>query len=229
MKPVNFAVTAYLLGLASVAHAEELYLGGSEFSRDSSYVYMGRMASLDKDGLQDGAAYRLWADRAQYQYNSGSISHEGVAYGLEIGLGRLVTLSDSLNGSFFVSGVLRNVELRPDDPASDNSGTKMTIKFQFDLGFRISDEINSTITSVYELNNNTHWSRLRTMKRVGHGYQLGVDFVRAGDDDYDLWQAGLVFGGARLGGADLKLKGGAQKTRGEETIPYFGIELGGLF
>jgi hypothetical protein len=210
------------------AHAQALYLGGAETSPHANYAYFGRLASIDHPGLQNGLAWRLWLDRAEYRYESNGRSYHGTATGIEAGVGMLFG-SDPFTGSAFVSLVGRDTRITPYDPGNSSQGFHASIKLQTDLNYRFTRQLSGNLGASYTALGNAYWVRGRLLWTLPNQLRLGVEQAWHGDDHYRMRQTGLVLGGMRWGGADVTLKAGSRHLNGEGSAPYVGIELGWNF
>lgn len=218
-----------LLLITVKAQAEGLYLTGVETSRDASYLYLGRMASIEHDQLQNGLAYRVWVDQIKYQYSSNGVTHRATAYGIEGGLGDLFTLTPKLSGSGFISLVARNTDISPKDPTSNAQGEKVSIKVQGDLNYRLGEHWLSIINASYTALNQAYWTRLRVMREFSFPLAVGIEVIKQGDATYSIDQVGVALTGLQLGKAGVGIKAGARRVSGESASPYVGVELGLMY
>lgn len=207
---------------------QALYLGGAETSPHAGYAYFGRIASLEHPSLQNGLAWRLWLDRAEYRYESNGRIYRGTATGIEAGIGTLFG-SDPFTGSAFVSLVGRDTRISPGDPGNASQGFHAGLKLQTDLNYRFTRELTGNLGASYMVPGHAYWTRARLMWTLPNQLRLGVEQAWHGDDHYRMRQTGLVLGGMRWGGADVTLKAGSRHLRGEGSAPYVGIELGWNF
>lgn len=227
--PACALIAALLLASAGAARGQALWLAGGEAAAsDSSYLYLGRLASVQHDSLQNGLAWRLWADQVRYGYDSGGQRIQGRAWGLEAGLGWLWGDSAS-GGSAFASVVGRDTRLRPQDPGNAAQGFHTSLKLQADLRHDLSPRWQAQLGASYTVLNDAYWARLRLLYRPGSDWRIGLEHVRAGDQSYGLRQTGLVLSDLRWGAAGVHLKLGARQLRGEGAKPYVGIELGWMY
>lgn len=228
MKIKNFIAVLGLAAPLGTTWSQSLYMAGAESSRDASYLYVGRMASIGHDALQNGPVYRLWVDQTKYQYVSNGVVHKASMLGAEAGVGILFN-DGTLGGSVFASLAARDTKISPDDLGNDGRGSNLTVKLQTDLNYRFSQRWSAGLGASYTVLNQGYWARLRLMWAQSERLSLGLELVRQGDANYALHQNGVFLSGPRLGPFDLGLKAGSRQVLGERSAPYIGIELGVMY
>lgn len=216
-----------LAAVPPISIADSLYLAGSEFSRDTSYSYIGHIASIGKNDLQNGPAYRLWLDHTRYQYEGNQVTHKANAYGLEAGLGTLFQYH-ALDGSVFASVVSRKTSISPADNDNKAQGNATTGKISGDFVLHINTDWQSNFGASYSPLNKAYWLRVRLAKDTGQ-FLVGPEIVKFGDNDYSIKQFGLAITKLKYAGLDIGLKSGIRDSGNSGNAPYVGVELSGLF
>lgn len=228
MKFTNCIAVLLCAAPLGTAWSQSLYMAGAESSRNASYLYLGRMASIGHDALQNGPVYRLWLDQTKYQYVSNSVLHKASMLGAEAGLGLLFD-DGTLGGSVFASLAARHTQLLPEDLGNSGRGAHLTVKLQTDLNYRISPRLSAGMGASYTVLNKGYWGRVRLMWQQSEHLSMGMELVRQGDASYTLHQNGIFIAGPRLGAFDIGLKLGERRVLGERSAPYVGIELGVMY
>ncbi|AVP58501.1 cellulose biosynthesis protein BcsS [Pulveribacter suum] len=210
------------------ALADGLWLSGAEASRGASYLYVGRIASLEHEQLQNGWATRLWLDRASYTYWASGQRYRGRSVGLEAGVGYLFGQAP-FTGSVFLNLMARDTHLSPSDPGSAVSGFHLRPKVSSDLNWQFSPEWGANAGMSYTPLGNAWWARARLLHGSQGGLQWGLEHARHGDDSYRARQTGVVLTGVPAGPARWAFKAGVRQMRGESSSPYVGVDLSWTF
>lgn len=210
------------------ALAEGLWLSGAEASRGASYLYLGRIASLEHDQLQNGWATRLWLDRAGYTYRVDGQRYRGRSVGLEAGVGYLFGQAP-FTGSVFVSLMARDTHLSPADPGSEVSGFHLRPKVSSDLNWQFHPRWAANAGLSYTPLGHAWWARARLLWGRADGLRWGLEHAQHGDDSYRARQTGVVLTGVPAGAAHWSFKAGVRQLRGESSAPYVGVDLNWTF
>lgn len=233
----TYSSTSILIGLLlstpflSVAGAEPSVqiLGGGEVSRNVSYAYAGRVASLPSSQLGNGMVSRLWADWIAYEYKKNGITYDVSAPGLEVALGIQRARADFW-GSVFGGVIYRHTNISPHDPESAVQGGKFRIKLQVEGEQTINPLWKLSGNASYIFEQDAYWARSRLFRHMGSGHQLGLEAITQGDPYYRLAQLGAVLFGIKLGDqVSAGFKVGARKIEGLNSQVYMGVEFGNLF
>lgn len=223
----RLALAAACLGGAG-AQADALYLGGVESSRHASYLYLGRLASLEHDQLQGGWASRLWLDRASYTYQSRGQRYRGRGVSAEAGVGYLFGQAP-FTGSVFVNLLARDTQISPSDAGSTLDGFHLGAKLTSDLNYQFSPRWSAHLGASHTPLGDAYWARARLLWAAGGSLRWGLEYARHGDESYRARQGGLVLEGLPLGPARWAIKAGVRQLRGEKRAPYLGVDLSWSF
>jgi len=215
------------LAVQTPSFADALYLAGSEFSPHSDYAFLGTIGTIGAPTLQNGIAYRLWADHVAYQYKSGQTTHHASANGIEGGLGSLFAIGN-IQASIFLSATVRDTHISPADSSNTAEGTKSSAKISGDFSTPVVQTVISNFSFSYSPTNDGYWARLRLAKDMG-SYWLGPEFSTSGDNTYSVKQFGLSISKIRISNIELGVKSGIRKEKDISAKPYIGVELSSLF
>lgn len=217
------ATMCLCLSLPTAAQAERMWLAGAEAGADAEYAYLGTIAPWPGGRLGEGLATRLWVDWLHYTFESGGREVEADAPGAEAALGYLWSFTDGGAGAY-LGAAYRNTSLDPSDAQSEVEGAQVGAKVQIEARRRISRWRTEGIAA-FTTNVDAYWARGRLGYATGWGYTQGVELVVQGGPDYEITQAGLVFGDIPLGAGHVHLKAGVRHTEDVGDTGYIGVEL----
>lgn len=211
------------LALPVTAEAEQVWVAGGETSSDADYAYIGVILPFAGGRLGKGPVQRYWVDWLRYSFETGSGEVEAEAPGAEAALGYQWPL---YGGTFtaYVGAAFRNTSLDSSDAESEVEGAEIGAKFQIEAHRQFERWRTEAIGS-FTTNIDAYWVRWRLGYATGWGYTQGVELLTQGGPDYQISQAGLVFGDIPLGPVSLNVKAGVRHTEDVGNGGYVGIEL----
>jgi hypothetical protein len=221
------AAAAFLL--SPDAHADGLALGGFDLSKDGNSAYIGTIVPVAGGSLGKGPAVRLWADYNTYSYTSSGQVIDAKATGVEAALAYQVSAGENW-GSLSVGPRYSYTRLSPADPGNKESGAQWGVKVQAGGEVAVSPEFFVNAFAAYTTGSEAYWARLRVLYQFGSGLRTGPELIAHGNTVYDARQVGWAVTGIKItSSAELGLKGGVRRTKGESTHPYGGVEFVSLF
>jgi hypothetical protein len=214
---------------ASAATADDrLFLAGGEVSDGSYYAYTGLV--MPAFGRQNGRGFiqRYWLDRLGYEYDTATDRIKASAYGAEAALG---WGSSSEKGWGTVSLGVRytNTDLSPDDPQATARGDQVGAKFQLEGERQVAEAWRLGGIASYTTEQNGYWARARLMRGQPVGNAFGVEFIAAGNDEYNSTAEGFVASfHPSQGKWSVALRAGYRQQSGSDGA-FGGLEFGYAF
>jgi hypothetical protein len=229
MKSARLLLIAAGLSAAAAASADDrLFLAGGDVADGSYYGYTGLI--LPAFGRHDGRGFfqRYWLDRFGYEYDAAAGRIEANAWGAEAALG-WGSGSEQGWGSVSLGARYTNTDLSPDDPKATARGDQVGVKLQVEGERHLTDTWHLGGTASYTSAQNGYWGRVRLMHGPAQGHAFGVEFIAAGNDEYNSTAEGLI---ARFQPKASKwsvlLHGGYRQQTSFEGA-YGGLEFGYAF
>ena len=130
---------------ANTATAEVLGLAGVSHSDQSTYAYVGAIIPVNSTLGDEGFRVRLWGSYQDYDYDGTLVggptgittSFNGDGFGGDLSLGYQWNFQNTTVTAY--AGVaLRDIDILPDDPASDTEDDDVGARFQLELNPQFS-------------------------------------------------------------------------------------------
>ena len=214
---------AAMLPLSAEARADGLFLGGSEYSSESAYGYLGAIMPLPENHLGSGFAVRVWGDYLKYRYTSGGTKIEASGWGAAVAA--VYQFSGSWGWSnFSAGGEFRDLELSPDDPANDSRGSHLRLTVQGDGGYNLRSDWRVRGTASYTPEIEGYFVQPAIEHKVAPRLWLGLDGTFQGDNSYEERAGGVIatFNADEQRSVSLRLGG---KNTDDGTNFYVGLSF----
>jgi len=223
------------VGAQSASARDVMLLGGTTFSSESKYYYLGAIVPLTNPSLdRNGVLLRLWGAYKDFNYTT---TLPGGAAGIptdisvdgpegELAIGYQWRANPETGVSAYLGVVQRSLDASPNDPASKATTKDTGYKVQLEGTTRSGSFGISGIAS-YTFEFEDYWGRVRPAWYPSRGgLHIGPELVLMGGDNWDKQQLGIFVGGISLGrNAALELKAGAEQgsRSNNNTRAYGGI------
>ena len=230
-------------GFSSPALARDVFLlGGSTFSSTSKYHYLGLVVPIQQESLdRDGFLLRFWTAYRDFDYTTRfpgglggirtNIDVDGSEFEAAVGYQRYFGKDTRITG--YLGLVHRNLDEKPNDPATNFENKNGGVKFQLE-GTTRSGNFGVAAIGSYVSGFKDHWIRVRPAYYLGDSLHIGPELVASGGRKYTKQQVGLFVEGIRLGSdASLGLKLGSERNSrsgpNHGSKGYGGISFGVRF
>ncbi len=230
---IRAASVICLLGMSANSLAAEpstQLLGGAEFSSNTSYMYLGQVAPLSEGSSGDEFVRKLWLDWSKYSYVGGgnqtyNVSAPGAAFSL--GYRRA---SESHWWAAYAGVAYRNSSISPVDLTSSVRGGMVRAQLQLEGEQTIGQNWKVSGNGNYIEGQQAYWARVRVLRDIRSGQQIGLEAITQGDPTYSANQFGVVLAGLKASSTiNVGFKLGLSQVTGLSSHPYFGIELGSMY
>ena len=169
MKKPNFMYKYLFLQIiiiffANTATAEVLGLTGVSHSGQSTYAYVGAIIPVNSTLGDEGFRVRLWGSYQDYEFTGKlaggptgiTTSHDGDGFGGDLSLGYQWNFQNTTVTAY--AGVaLRDIDISPDDPASDTEDDNVGARLQLELNPQFSSNVDASLIGTYTVGFDSYW------------------------------------------------------------------------
>jgi len=219
---------------ANTAAAEVLGLTGVNGSEESLYAYIGAIIPINSTLGEEGFRVRLWGAYQDYEYDGKltggptgtktSFDADGFEGDLSIGY---QWNFQSMRVSAYAGVALRDIDVSPDDPASDIEDDDVGARLQLEINPQLSNNIDAALIGTYTVVFDSYWVRGRPGYTFTNGLKFGPEIVVMGDDDYDKQRYGAFLSEIKFANINVSVNGGYED--GDDSGAYAGISLSTVF
>ena len=240
MKKSNYLYKCMLLQViiiffARSATAEVLGLAGVNGSDASTYAYIGAIIPINSNLGEQGFRIKLWGNYQDFDYDGKLVggptgtttSFNGDGFGGQAALGYQWNFaSTKITG--YAGVVFRDIDISPDDPASDTEDDDVGARLQLEINHQLNNNLDASIIGSYTAVIDSYWVRIRPGYKFNNGLKFGPEVIALGGDDFDKQKYGVFLSGIKLGNIGVTLSAGAEKDSGDTDL-YGGISLSTVF
>jgi len=219
---------------ANTATAEVLGLAGVTGSEESTYAYIGAVIPINSNLGEQGFRVRLWGSYQDYDYDGKLVggptgtrtSFNGDGFGGSLSIGYQWNFQ-STTVSAYAGVALRDIDISPDDPASDTEDDDVGARFQLEINPQFSNNVDASLIGSYTAVFDSYWVRGRPGYTFTNGLKFGPEVVVMGDDDHDKQRYGAFLSGIKFANINVSVNGGYED--GDDSGAYAGISLSTVF
>ena len=232
-KGLFLASIAWAIGLPTAparAADQPLLLGGTQWSPNSTYSYLGAILPLAPGTLGQGFFQRYWVDYLTYHYSGPSALGiiQATSPGVQVALGYQWS-GTGYYAALSLGGGYRYVHLNPYDATATIKGNIWSLIPEFEAGYDFTPYLQGNLIASYAFGPRQYWGRLRLGWRPDRLFRVGPEVILQGNPDYDAQQAGLFVGTDLGGGWGMEVDGGVQFSRNLARTGYAGLALSKSF
>lgn len=238
LKKIALSATTALLLLttSSAVYAQDendrtLYWGGTSFTEDSSYYYLGGVYALNGTLKQDGWLGRIGLGYGEYEYNTAAVAGLGVDGDVR-NASVMFGYQKHINSTRFtgyLGGDYSDHDLSPNDPGNSTQGSETGVKVQAEMRHNFDDNNTFSISGNYSTAYDNYYGRTFFTTDLA-GFKIGPEASVLGSESFDQRRAGLYVSTGEHLPVVLNFQAGQAWTsrRGDDS-PYFGIGFSNTF
>jgi hypothetical protein len=233
------ATVAALLAAVGAAHAQapapapaNIFIGGVQYSPDSSYTYAGLLRPMAGGTLGEGWYHKVIASWLTYRYDTTiggrDMEIRAKAPGLEAGVGY------GWKGegyTFNLSGAIgyRHVRVEPVVPANEKTGSVWTFNPQLQGSVTLAPNVEASTIASYAFGQETAYAQARLAWKPSGTWFIGLQETYLKGQNYRINQHGIVFGRGLGNGYAIEASVGRSRPRNDDSTGYVALGLSRVF
>ncbi|GAC1424895.1 MAG: hypothetical protein NVSMB6_25690 [Burkholderiaceae bacterium] len=217
---------------AAAQDASNVFFGGAQYSKDSSYTYAGLLRPMDGAKSGEGWYQKAVVSWLTYQYgtniNGQDYKIRSSSPGIEGGVG-YGWKGD--NYTFDLSGTVcyRHARVTPIVPPNEPEGNIWTFNPQVQASLAVTPKIEASTIASYAFGQKSAYARGRLAYKIDPVWFAGLQETYLKGQNYRINQHGLVVGRSLGNGYAAEVSFGQSKTRNESGTGYVAVGLSRVF
>ena len=229
------ALAATALSVSTVVSAQDgsnVFFGGAQYARDSSYTYAGLLQPMAGAKPGEGWYRKAIASWLTYQYvfnmNGQDVEIRSSGPGVEAGAGYAwkgenykVDLSGSVG--------YRHVRVTPVVPPNEVTGNVWTVTPQVQASLAVTPKIEASTIASYAFGQKSAYARGRLAYKIDPVWFAGLQETYLKGPNYRTNQHGVVLGRSLGNGYAVEVSVGQSKPRNDSGTGYVAVGLSRVF
>lgn len=211
---------------------QDLLIAGSQYSRTSSYSYLGLIKPLADGQLGKGWFVSAVGSWLTYEYdiniNNQDDTLKAKAPGIDFGLG-YGWQSDKLYLQLSAAAGYRNYRLSPNVSGEQPEGSTLSLTPQLQAGYQFTPKWDIGLLSNWSIGPQSQFNRLRLGFRPSGVWHVGLESIYQDGKNYRSKQYGLFATRYLVNGLSLELHGGTLQSQDITSAVYLGAALSKSF
>lgn len=225
------AVSLIFVGLPVKAE-QDLLIGGSQYSRASSYSYLGLIKPVADGELGKGWFVSAIGSWLTYEYdinvNNQADTLKAKAPGIDFGLG-YGWQGDKYYLQLSAAAGYRDYRLSPNVPGEEPEGSMLSLTPQFQVGYQFTPTVDIGLLSNWSIGPQSQFNRLRLGFRPSGVWHIGLEGIYQDGKNYRSKQYGLFATRYLAKGLSLELHGGTLQSQDISSAAYLGAAFSKTF
>lgn len=228
------STTGYAEDTSTQKHdaAQYLMIGGSQYSSESSYSYLGLIRPIGNAEIGHGWFQSIIGSRLSYQYgineNNQANTLKVKAPGIETGLGYSWS-SNVYNLSLSMAVGYRYYNLNPYVSGEKPEGSTYNLTPQIQAGYNLTNKIDVGLLSNYSFGQQSNFNRLRLGYKPVNNWHVGLESMYQQGRNYRIKQQGIFATTYLDHGLSLDVSGGNLDSGNNSSTAYFGLAFSKFF
>jgi Cellulose biosynthesis protein BcsS len=238
MKKIKLSRLAFAAAAMSVSYAafaedaSNVFFGGAQYSRNSSYTYAGLLRPMADAKAGEGWYEKAVASWLTYRYatnlNGQDYEIRSSAPGVEGGVG-YAWKGDTY--TFDLSGTIgyRHARVTPIVPPNEVTGNVWTFNPQLQASLAFTPKVEASTIASYAFGQKSAYVRGRLAYKIDPAWFAGLQETYLKGPNYRINQHGLVVGRSLGNGYAAEISFGQSKPRNESSTGYVAVGLSRVF
>ncbi len=227
-----FLMILLMLSGGAAKAEQDLLIGGSQYSRTSSYSYLGLIKPVADGQLGRGWFVSAIGSWLTYEYdinvNNQADTLKAKAPGIDFGLG-YGWQGDNHYLQLSAAAGYRDYRLSPDVPGEEPDGSTLSLTPQLQVGYQFSPRFDIGLLSNWSIGPQSQFNRLRMGFRPSRVWHVGLEGIFQDGKNYRIKQYGLFATRYLANGLGLELHGGTLESQDISSAVYVGAAFSKSF